>query len=274
VATLDRAYELVLLPVEATEGDKPYRFEEIDLSARIGLGRVVHDRVLEGLANYVFESITPQKLAGLIRLGPDRRVVPLPEIVDAAFSYLQFPKLLSDAALRDAVARGVMKGVFGYAAMASLGQGALDVRPELVSVGKPMGPDEADLGEGAFLIDAAYARELADLPAAEVVEEVGDAGGDGESSVGGGTGDSGTRRIAVGTRLSLSFRVGKSELFDSMQVLSTLSDESESVEVAMTIDATAKESFDQTWVRNAIRERLEEAGIEVSLDLSSAADNS
>ena len=49
VATLDRAYELVLLPVEASEGDRPYRFEEIDLSARIGLGRVVHDRVLEGL---------------------------------------------------------------------------------------------------------------------------------------------------------------------------------------------------------------------------------
>ena len=77
----------------------------------------------------------------------------------------------------------------------------------------------------------------------------------------------------VGNRLSLSFRVGKSELFDSMQVLSTLSDESETVEVAMTVDATARESYDQTWVRNAIRERLEEAGVDVSVELSGADDS-
>jgi hypothetical protein len=268
VATLDRAYELVLLPVEATDGDLPYRFEEIDLSARIGLGRVVHDRVLEGLTNHVFESITPQKLAGLLRLGADRRVVPLPEIVDAAFSYLQFPKLLSDAALRDAVARGVMKGVFGYAAMATPdGSGGVDVRPELVSIGKPMGSDEADLGEGAFLLDAGYARELADLPAAETNGGPDDGATDLEPEGHGVTGDSGSRRVAAGTRLSLSFRVGKSELFDSMQVLSTLSDESESVDVSLKVDATAKESFDQTWVRNAIRERLEEAGIDAEIEL-------
>src|SRR5207253_2020421 len=83
VATLDRAYELVLLPVEPTEGEHPYRFEEIDLSAQIGLGRVVHDRVMEGLSSHVFESITPQKLATLLRIGPDRRFVAAREALDA-----------------------------------------------------------------------------------------------------------------------------------------------------------------------------------------------
>jgi hypothetical protein len=273
VATLDRAYELVLLPVEATEGDRPYRFEEIDLSARIGLGRVVHDRVLEGLANHVFETITPQKLGGLIGLGPEHRFVSAPKVVDAAFSYLQFPKLLSDAALRDAVARGVMKGVFGYAAMAVDRGDALEVRPELVSIGRPMGSDEADLGDGAFLVDASYARELARLPPQDETPEQPGGDSDGSSGVGeSGTGDSGARKALAGTRLSLLFRVGKSELFDSMQVLATLSDESEALEVAMRVEATAKESFDQTWVRNAIRERLEEAGIDVTADLSSDSD--
>ena len=41
-----------------------------------------------------------------------------------------------------------------------------------------MGPDEADLGEGAFLLDAAYARELADLPEPEEAD-ASDCGGDG-----------------------------------------------------------------------------------------------
>jgi hypothetical protein len=270
VATLDRAYELVLLPVEATEGDRPYRFEEIDLSARIGLGRVVHDRVLEGLSNHVFETITPQKLAALLRIGPEQpeqQVVAASDAVDAAFSYLQFPKLRSDAALHEAVARGAMKGVFGYLSMASIEDGELRARPELVRIGRPLGADEVDLGEGAFLLDAAYARELGHLPVPGPDEGSVD-GRSGDSS-GFTAGDSGVRRAAVGTSLSLSFRVGKSELFDSMQVLSALSDESKTLEVSVNVDATAKAEYDQTWVRNAIRERLEEAGIDATVELSS-----
>jgi hypothetical protein len=136
-----------------------------------------------------------------------------------------------------------------------------------------MGSDEADLGDGAFLVDASYARELAQLPPQdETAQQVG-GDTDGSSGVGeSGAGDSGTRKALAGTRLSLLFRVGKSELFDSMQVLATLSDESDVLDVAMRVEATAKESFDQTWVRNAIRERLEEAGIDVTADLSSDSD--
>lgn len=265
VATLDRAYELVLLPVEATDGDRPYRFEEIDLSARIGLGRVVHDRVLEGLSNHVFESITPQKLAGLLRIGPERRFVAASEAVDAAFSYLQFPKLRSVAALHDTVARGAMKGVFGYVAMATVEADKVTARPELVRVDRPLGADEVELGEGAYLLDAGYARELGHMPEPEPGEAPALETATGDSIAL--TGDSGVRRMARGTRLSLAFRVGKSELFDSMQVLSTLSDESETVDVSVSVRATAKESYDQTWVRNAIRERLEEAGIDAEIVL-------
>jgi hypothetical protein len=265
VATLDRAYELVLLPVEAGEGDRPYAFEEIDLSARIGLGRVVHDRVMEGLANQVFETITPQKLAGLLGIGPERRVVPAGDAVNAAFSYLQFPKLRSESAIRDAISRGVMKGVFGYAAMARLAGDAVEVRPELVSISRAMGPDEVDLGEGAFMLDAGYARELGQVAETEPVGTPLPTGTRGPAGEDSGT-SSGIGR-AAGTRLTLAFEVGKTELFDSMQVLSALSDESERLDARVTVSATAKEQYDPTWVRNAVRERLEEAGIDVEISL-------
>jgi hypothetical protein len=161
-----------------------------------------------------------------------------------------------------------MTGVFGYVSMATVEGSGLTVRPELVRVGRPLSADEIDLGEGAFLVDPAYARELGELPEIEVVETsvTDDDSGGGSVS---GTGGSGVRKAAQGTHLSMSFRVGKSELFDSMQVLSTLSDESETVDVSVSVDATAKESYDQTWVRNAIRERLEEAGIDATVDLVS-----
>ncbi len=273
VATLDRAYELVLLPVEAGEGDRPYVFEEIDLSARIGLGRVVHDRVMEGLASHVFETITPQKLAGLLGIGPECRFVPAIDAVNAPFSYLQFPKLRSEAAIRDAIARGVMKGVFGYVAMAQLAGDDLDVRPELVSVSRPMGQDEVDLGDGAFLLEAAYARELGALSEPEPEHPDATPIPGGTSGVtGGGSGTTSGIGRAAGTRLTLRFEVGKTELFDSMQVLSTLSDESEQLDAQVTVSARAKEQYDPTWVRNAIRERLEEAGIDVSVELSDPGD--
>ena len=92
-ATLDRAYELVLLPVDGERAERPYGFEEIDLSARIGLGRVVHDRVIEGLSNHVFDSITPQKLAALLNLGDgdgQRPFVRCDEVVDARSATCSF----------------------------------------------------------------------------------------------------------------------------------------------------------------------------------------
>ena len=54
---------------------------------------------------------------------------------------------------------------------------------------------------------------------------------------------------------------------DAMPVLAALSDESSEVDVSVTVNAEAVESYDRTWVRNAIRERLEEAGITVEIVL-------
>src|SRR5206468_7021511 len=102
-ATLDKAYELVLLPVARDGLEAPYGFEEIDLSARLGLGRLLHDRVIEGLSNHLFDMITPEKLAGLLALGEgddQRRFVSCEEAVDAVYRYPQFPKLRSVTAIR------------------------------------------------------------------------------------------------------------------------------------------------------------------------------
>jgi hypothetical protein len=268
VATLDRAYELVLLPVEAGEGGLlPYEFEEIDLSARIGLGRVVHDRVLEGLGNHVFESITPQKLSSLLRLGADRRFMPCSEVVDSAFSYLQFPKLRSDSAIREAIATAAMKGVFGYTSMASATGDVLDVRAELVRVGKATGADEIDLSESSYVVEPGYAQELigaevSDTGRGDTPVEGVRADGVGTVSVG-----STSSRPSRGGRLRLSFRVGKTELFDASQVLVSLSDESSELDVSMVVNARANEEYDRTWVRNAIQERLEEQGVDVEIEL-------
>ena len=120
-------------------GRLPYDFEEIDLSARIGLGRVVHDRVLEGLANHVFESITPQKLVGL---APSRSRPPIRGVRRGRRCGVQLPPVPEAP-----IGRGASRGGRGGRDEGRLrlrGDGhvegdALDARPELVRIGKPTG---------------------------------------------------------------------------------------------------------------------------------------
>jgi hypothetical protein len=269
--TLDRAYELVLLPVAREGLEGPYGFEEIDLSARLGLGRFLHDRVVEALASHVFETITAPKLAALLNLGDgeeQRRFVSGEEAVDSAFSYLQFPKLWSASALREAVAKGVTTGAIGYVALAEDSDGAVAARADLVSVAKPISPDEVDLAAGAYLLAPSYARELGAVPEAEVVVGGPNGGEPGTgvasaSTVGGTPGST----AADGKRMLVEFTASKRDLFDALRILTALSDHSEEMQVTVKVRADAKDTFERTWVRNAIREPLEEAGTEANIDL-------
>ena len=266
-ATLDRAYELVLLPVAREGLEGPYGFEEVDLSARMGLGRNVHDRVLEGLSSHVFDTITPTKLSTLLGLGDSdgaRPFVSCEEVVAAAFSYLQFPKLRSDVPLRDAIAAGAMKGAFGYASAASVEGETLSVAAERVWIGRPTGPDEIDLGAGTYLLAPSLAREKAGRDETSV--PTGEDNGGGSGLDGGGTGEIDRGRAAIrGQRLRVELRAGKTEVFDALRILPALSDRSETLEITLRVDAEASDDFDQTWVRNAIREPLEEAGIKADV---------
>jgi hypothetical protein len=269
-ATLDKAYELVLLPVPRDATDAPYEFEEIDLSARLGLGRLLHDRVIEGLSNYLFDAITPEKLVGLLALGEgadQRRFVACEEVVDAAFSYLQFPKLRSAVAIRDAIARGVMKSVFGYAAMADQEDGTLRARAELVRVGRATGPEEIDLGAGAFLLSAPYARTMSETKEATNGSPGGEEGDREDQGDWDGPEKPGRTGPASGARLNVELHAGKSEIFDALRILPALADESESLEVSIKIAAKAKDKYDTTWIRNAVREPLDEAGIDGRVEL-------
>jgi len=268
-STLDHAYELVLLPVAREGLEGPYGFEEIDLSARIGLGRLVHDRVMEGLSNHIFDSITPAKLAALLNVGDAEgasRYMACDAAVDAAFSFLQFPKLSSQAALRDAIAKGVSSGTLGYAALATERNGGIDARSDLVSVGKPVGPDEIDLGSGSFVLSPAYAATLSTTGSVAPAAGGEPPGPAGAPDKGAGTAPGGPR-ASSGKRLLVEFRVGKTEVFDAIRILPALSDQSESLDVSMTIWADAAGEFDRTWIRNAIREPLEEAGIEGRIEI-------
>jgi hypothetical protein len=267
-ATLERAYQVVLVPVARDGLEAPYGFEEVDLSARLGLSRLLQDRIVEGLSSHVFERVTASKLRELLKLGDgdeERRFASMSSVLDAAFSFLQFPKLRRAAALREAVARGIGEGVFGYVAMAAVEADELQLSdPALVRIARPTAPDEIDMSETSFLLAPEYARRL--VPSALTDQEAVAADGNGTKRV---EDDSTAAQIAaaaVGRRLRIEFTASKTQVFDVLRMLPLLADESEELIVSASIDATARDRFEKSWIRNVVAEPLDEAGVDARVE--------
>jgi hypothetical protein len=169
--------------------------------------------------------------------------------VDSVFSFLQFPKLKSDTALRDAISDGVTRSIFGYVPLASVdGDELAPSDRALVRTGKPTGPEEIDLGADAYLLAPGLAQALVPEPA-QPPEPGPTPPPSPPPEV---TTDS-------GRRLRVTFTAEKTEIFDVLKMLPTLADESERLQLTATIEAEAKERFDRSWVRNVVEEPLEEA---------------
>ena len=269
-ATIERSYTRVLVPAAARDGDSPYRFDDVDLRARLGLGRMLHQRVREGVAQYVFDSITPAKLAGLLKIGDGgARSIACSSVVDAAFSYLDFPKLADTGAIRHAVAAGTTSGALGYIGDAEESDGQLVVTPALVRLGTPTPDDEIDLGPRAFILSPAYARELSPLTPPEGPAAPGGAGGGGP-----GVGPPSPPPPPLppppgASRLKVVYEASKATAFAALTMLPAIAERSTSMRVKVEIDAQADDAdgYDATWLRNAVHEPLEEAGIDARINL-------
>ena len=112
-AAVEHGYSRVALPMRA-QGDRPWELEESDLRTLLTAGRRLHERVTEAVAHRVFTTVTSAKLVSLAGLGPDRQWIVTSELVAAFFSYFDFTKLTSTAAIVTAISTGVADRKFAY----------------------------------------------------------------------------------------------------------------------------------------------------------------
>jgi hypothetical protein len=254
------------VPVAAQESGRPFAFDPVDLRAQLAAGRDLHTRILDGLRKHVFDSITPSRLVSLTRLGESRDYVSAEELLASFFSYFQFPKFTSERAIRDAIARGVAEH-FGYVSAAHLADGeVIASRPELVRFGSPVSSDEIDLGPGCFVLSARLASQLRRgddgeptlrpvTPEAEREDDEQERPGAVEPSTAG------------ATRYRVRFRADASQLFRALPALQNLADRSAAFAAAVDVEAESKEAFDRAWLRNAVEEHLDEAGLDAETSL-------
>lgn len=256
---VDRLYERVLIPVPERGGERPFGFEEIDLRAQLAAGRDPHQRLLDALRKHVFDSLTPGRLVTLTKLGEERDFVACEDLVKWFYSYFDFPKLVEERVLREAIARGTSQ-TLGYVS-AAYGEGdRLVARKDHVWFGSPIPENEVDLGPGCFVLSPGLAAELRGEERAETTGAQFDTTPEvSEEEVPTGQEDG---PMAGATSYRVRFAASAAQLFRVLPGLQNLADRATRFIARVEVEAEAQEPFDETWLRNAVEEHFDEAGID------------
>jgi hypothetical protein len=269
---IERLHETVLVPVADREGERPYRLEPIDVRSIPTLSSSIQGRVLEGLRTYVFDSLTPARLIAKAGLGPDRPFVACSDLVKWFFSYFDFPKLRGEGALKRAIAAGAAD-VLGYVAAGRLEDGELVApRPDLVQIGATLPEGEIDLGDGCFIVTPELAHRLAgrDRPALGADEPSG--GGSADIPTGNdvppvAAGAAGTQTALGGTRYRLRASMDAGQFFRIVPAIVNLSDKAASFRATLDVEIETQEPLTLSWLRNAVDEHFDEAGVRPETEL-------
>ena len=114
--------------------------------------------------------------------------------------------------------------------------------------GAPTPVDEVDLEPGCYV--------LSPMLAASLVGEAEEPADDDEALDAGEETDGGARRYSV------RFEATVSQLFRVLPALQNLADTSADFRARLEVKAEGREPFDPNWLRNAVEEHFDEAGIE------------
>jgi hypothetical protein len=271
-AAMRKLYQLIWLP---RIQDGKIEIDEVSSEGRPLVANTLHEKLVELLTDVhpkrVFKELTPNKLAELMRLGDQEGAVSTGRIVEAFFSIPDFPRLLNEGVIRQAIADGVNSGLFGYVRPGQITaeqlaeKGGYLVEATEVRIKEDINLSDIDLSS-AFIVDPlAIAAQEPPVTSDESggSDETQDSGGLGLPWVptGGDHIDSDGPAQTKKTDVRLRMQLTRQQLYASTNALSNLAEQSGSIQV--TVSAKKADGFDPNWLRNAVLEPLEEADVAV-----------
>lgn len=230
----------------------------------------IHQRLTELLVTVqrkVFESVAPGKIVELFKLGESASIEPgitSDKIVKGFFSFLGFPRLLSNDVVRKAIVLGVQKGLFGYSVgRPSLGDnGRYQLDRNRIAFERSVAEDEIDLDSGFLIMPEALPEKTVELPSEPDgdSEETGDIDKTrGESGRVGDDTDPQSPTLKEKQEVTLSFVANRNDLFEAWNALANLADIAG--EVSISAKAGLKSDFDKSNLENGVLEPLRELGL-------------
>jgi len=251
--------------------------EKIEVGGRPLQASGIHERMMELLTSVgtpkVHGSVTPRKVVERVRLGEalaagetPRLGIRAAQVRDAFFENLEPPRLESAAALRKAIVRGVSESAFAYTSGTTplVGpDGCFQIARDKVVFGRPLAEDEVDLDSGFLMVPASVPAE----------GPVAGAGPDGQPQPPGGpppgpAGPPVTPPIPGGPAtdirrtVQLAFAATRDQVFKAFPAIANLADKSDGGKVVIRVEGTSDRGYDPSWLRNAVEEPLDEAGVE------------
>ena len=232
---------------------------------------MIHERVMELLTvirNRVHGTVTPAKVVELFKLGegtPPLYGIRTAEVVEGFYSFLGFTRLLSDAAIRKAVARGVQEGVFGYVAGGTpiLGaDGKYQASPSKLRFGIRIAEDEVDLETGFIILPQAISQLAAGAPPTADTATAATPSGDvqHDSIPAGGTCEPASQHAtAMQREVTITFTADRDQIFNAWNAIANLADMAGKINVS--IHAESEKGFDKGKLQNGVLEPLREVDL-------------
>jgi hypothetical protein len=242
--------------------------EPVEIGGRPLQSAEIHARIMELLTVVspprLFGTLAPRRIIELLRLGespeagqPARLGIKSRDVQDAFFGILGFPRLTEQGVLRRAIVRGVGEGVFAYYGQGepSLGtDGRYQVSLDRIAFQREVGEDEVDMADGFLIMPSA-------IPAKPEVPGPTPPGPEPPPGPVPPVTPPGPGPTPAQTDVRLGFRADRQQLYAAWGAVANLADKAGSVHVQ--VDARSEEGFDPQWLRNAVKEPLEEADVEL-----------
>ncbi len=301
---ISQLYPVVYTPQNSEQRGQTYVLDALTVQSYSSAPQL-HTRLFEALRNrVVWDSVQPSKIAAQVQLNEqqpvERQHYAVSALVSCFFSYYSFAHIWDEHVVRRAIVVGIKNRTFAYVANArSDEQGNLHFGGPVataIQFGKDVPAHEIDMGEGAFLLSAAYATQLLTPPAPPNVEPVVTIPADtqpGRQSLpayappGDGEGGSKTavneplapmlptaspaRPVAPGRggqRYHLRLNCRQTDFFEVMKALEKLNDRAISMTIAVVATAKPGEAFLANTMHNLVVEpMIEESDVFVEQEL-------
>jgi predicted AAA+ superfamily ATPase len=227
----------------------------------------VHERLRELLTDVyqkLFATLKPTKVVDLMRIGKSAgqvRGVDTRSLRDAFYQTLDFTRLTDEGVISRAIAEGAQNGVFGYALKSRVKEedGKYSVTKDDAILRRSVAPDEIDLDSGFILLPECVI---------ETPEEGAGTGVSVPTPATGGRPPAGPTTtepsppqppMALVKRISIQMAVNRQSLYKAFNALGNLAEKAG--EIRLRVDAQKPEGIDRNWLRNAVKEPLEEGGL-------------
>ncbi|MCM8792801.1 MAG: hypothetical protein NC826_06680, partial [Candidatus Omnitrophica bacterium] len=228
----------------------------------------VHERLIELLGKNVsgklFDEFRATKLLTLLRMGAgkdEKKAIETKIIRDLFFESLDFPRLTEERVIASAIAQGVKDGLFAYALKNKVLEedGKYSVKQRDAIFGRTVSVDEIDLDSGLILLPECIIQEVPPGPEPTPPGPI-LPGPTSPESIPPGPRPPESGKITV---VRIDMTVNKQALYKTFNALGNLADMAG--EIKLGVEAQSKEGFDRNRLRNAVKEPLEESGIELKI---------